>query len=47
MAELGQPSYRAGQLLQAMFRQRTGSLDEVFTLPRGLRQELAQAGWVM
>jgi 23S rRNA (adenine2503-C2)-methyltransferase len=47
MAELGQPSYRAGQLLQAMFRQRTGSLDGVFTLPRGLRQELAQAGWVM
>jgi 23S rRNA (adenine2503-C2)-methyltransferase len=47
MAELGQPSYRAGQLLQAMFRQRTGSLDEVFTLPRALRQELAQAGWKM
>jgi 23S rRNA (adenine2503-C2)-methyltransferase len=47
MAELGQPSYRAGQLLQAMFKQRTGSLDEVSTLPRGLRQEMAQAGWVM
>jgi 23S rRNA (adenine2503-C2)-methyltransferase len=47
MAELGQPLYRAGQLLQAMFRQRSGSLDEVFTLPRALRQELAQAGWKM
>ncbi len=47
MAELGQPSYRAGQLLQAMFQQRIGSLDEVLTLPRGLRQEMAEAGWAI
>ena len=42
--EFGQPPYRAGQLLQAMFQRRIGSLDEVQTLPRSLRQELAEAG---
>ena len=47
MEGFGEPSYRAGQLLQAMLRQRTGSLDEVLTLPRSLRQELAQGGWVL
>ena len=47
MAEFGQPPYRAGQLLQAMFRQRTGSLDQVLTLPQALRQEMAQAGWAI
>ena len=47
MLEFGQPPYRAGQLLQAMFQQRIGSLDEVLTLPRGLRQEMAEAGWVI
>jgi 23S rRNA (adenine2503-C2)-methyltransferase len=45
LSEFGQPPYRAGQLLQAMFRHRTGSLDEVQTLPKALRQELADAGW--
>jgi 23S rRNA (adenine2503-C2)-methyltransferase len=45
MGEFGQPGYRAGQLLQAMFRQRKGSLEEVLTLPRELRQEMVQAGW--
>ncbi len=42
-----QPAYRAGQLVQAMFEQRIGSLEEVSTLPRGLRQELAQVGWAI
>jgi 23S rRNA (adenine2503-C2)-methyltransferase len=45
MAEFGQPSYRAGQLLQAMFRNWTASLDEVSTLPLGVRRQLAEAGW--
>ncbi len=35
------------QLQQAMFQQRIGSLEEVSTLPDGLRQELAQAGWAI
>jgi 23S rRNA (adenine2503-C2)-methyltransferase len=43
----GQPSYRAGQLLQAMFQNRTGSLEEVSTLPLGLRRQLADAGWAI
>jgi 23S rRNA (adenine2503-C2)-methyltransferase len=30
-----------------MFQQRIGSLDEVLTLPRGLRQEMAEAGWAI
>src|ERR1700760_4131380 len=45
MAEFGQPPYRAGQLLQAMFQHRIDSLDQVQTLPKAFRQELADAGW--
>src|ERR1700678_1799187 len=47
MVELGLPPYRAGQLLQAMFQNRTGSLQDVSTLPQGLRQEMAEAGWAI
>src|ERR1700756_901570 len=47
LSEFGQPPYRATQLLQAMFEHRTGSLEEVQTLPRSLRQELAEAGWAI
>jgi 23S rRNA (adenine2503-C2)-methyltransferase len=47
LSEFGQPPYRAAQLLQAMFQHRIGSLDQVQTLPRSLRQELAQAGWTI
>jgi 23S rRNA (adenine2503-C2)-methyltransferase len=47
MSEFGQPPYRAGQLLQAMFQHRIGSLDQVQTLPRSLRQELAETGWTI
>jgi 23S rRNA (adenine2503-C2)-methyltransferase len=47
ISQFGQPPYRARQLLQAMFRQRTGSLDQVLTLPQALRQEMAQAGWAI
>jgi 23S rRNA (adenine2503-C2)-methyltransferase len=47
MLEFGQPPYRAGQLIQAMFRQRTGSLDQVLTLPQALRREMAEEGWAI
>ena len=47
MAEFRQPAYRAGQLLDAMFRQRIASLEGVSTLPRGLRKELAEEGWAI
>jgi 23S rRNA (adenine2503-C2)-methyltransferase len=45
MAEFGQAPYRAGQLLRAMFRNRTGTLDAVSTLPSGLKRQLSEAGW--
>src|SRR3984885_1646485 len=44
LSEFGQPPYRAGQLLQAMFQHRSSSLDQVKTLPKALRQELPDAG---
>ena len=47
MKDHGQPPYRAGQLLQAMFQRRIRSLDEALVLPRGLRQELASEGWTV
>jgi 23S rRNA (adenine2503-C2)-methyltransferase len=47
MVQFGQPAYRASQLLDAMFRQRVGSLEGVSTLPRGLRKELAEQGWAI
>jgi 23S rRNA (adenine2503-C2)-methyltransferase len=47
MEQFRQPAYRAGQLLQAMFQQRTTSLDQVHTLPRGLREAMAAEGWII
>jgi 23S rRNA (adenine2503-C2)-methyltransferase len=47
MAEYRQPAYRAGQLLEAMYQHRAASLDAVLTLPRGLRDRLAAAGWAV
>jgi 23S rRNA (adenine2503-C2)-methyltransferase len=47
MVQFNQPSYRAGQLLEAMFQHRAASLDEVRTLPATLRKELAEAGWAL
>ena len=47
MAEHEQPAYRAGQLLEAMYQHRAASLDAVLTLPRGLRDRLAVAGWAV
>jgi 23S rRNA (adenine2503-C2)-methyltransferase len=47
MAQWKQPTYRAGQLLEAMFRHRVSSLEEVSTLPRGLRRQLADEGWTI
>jgi 23S rRNA (adenine2503-C2)-methyltransferase len=47
MANFGQPAYRAGQLLDALFRHRIAWLEGVSTLPRGLRKELAEEGWTI
>jgi len=38
----GEAEYRARQLFEAIYRQRVRSLEEISTLPRALRQALAQ-----
>src|ERR1700680_523903 len=42
--EAGQPSYRGGQLFEALYRQRIGSAEQVSTLPQEFRQSLSQGG---
>ncbi len=45
MVDLGEKSYRAKQLAEALYRQRVSRLDEITTLPLALREKLAAAGW--
>ncbi len=47
MAEMGEPSWRARQLAEAIYDQRLSSLDAVTTLPLPLRRKLAEAGWAV
>ena len=42
---LGEPAYRSRQLYEAIYRQRSRSLDEVSTLPKEMRQRMAEAGY--
>ena len=42
MEDLGQPKYRAVQLGDALYKQRVGSLEEMTTLPVGLREAMAK-----
>lgn len=42
MDSLGQPAYRASQILDAVYRQRVDSIDQISTLPQPLRQSLAE-----
>jgi 23S rRNA (adenine2503-C2)-methyltransferase len=44
VSESGEPAYRAKQIMDAVYRQRVESLDEISTLPGDLRAKLAQAG---
>ena len=44
MDQAGEPSYRAMQLLEAVYRQRVESLEEISTLPKHLRVRLAEMG---
>ncbi len=46
-ASLGEKPFRARQLEQALYRDWAGSLDEVSTLPRGLREALREAGYMV
>jgi 23S rRNA (adenine2503-C2)-methyltransferase len=43
----GEPAYRAQQLLEAVYRQRVASIEEVLTLPRQLRSKLAEKGFAI
>ena len=45
MVQLAEPPYRVGQLLEAMFQRRICSLQDVTTLPRGLRDRMASHGF--
>ena len=42
MAERGEPSYRANQIYQSLYRQRVSELDAISTLPQSLRVHLAR-----
>jgi 23S rRNA (adenine2503-C2)-methyltransferase len=45
MAALGAPAFRAGQLAEAIYRQRLTDLEAVTTLPLELRRRLRESGW--
>ena len=47
MTGLGQPTYRARQLVTALYHQRAGSLDEITTLPLAVREALTAAGYAV
>ena len=40
----GEPAYRGNQILDAVYRQRVESIDEISTLPQQLRAKLAEQG---
>ncbi|MGA8273540.1 MAG: 23S rRNA (adenine(2503)-C(2))-methyltransferase RlmN [Candidatus Sulfotelmatobacter sp.] len=44
VTESGEPAYRAKQIMDAVYRQRVESLEEISTLPAQLREKLAQSG---
>ncbi|MGC2450421.1 MAG: 23S rRNA (adenine(2503)-C(2))-methyltransferase RlmN [Candidatus Sulfotelmatobacter sp.] len=43
----GEPSYRTQQLLEAIYRQRMESMEEISTIPRQLRFNLAEMGFTI
>ena len=47
MAELGQPRYRADQLLRALYHEAPASVDDLKQLPAALRQGLAEDGYTV
>src|SRR2546428_6089272 len=42
--EFGQPSYRARQLFEALYRQRVEAAEQISTLPQDFRQSLTERG---
>ena len=47
MVGLGEPVFRAGQLLEALYRQRAVSLDSITVLPARLSEQMAKDGWTI
>jgi 23S rRNA (adenine2503-C2)-methyltransferase len=47
MAQFGQHPYRAVQLHEALYRQRTATLDLITTLPQSLRETLSAEGYTV
>jgi 23S rRNA (adenine2503-C2)-methyltransferase len=43
--EQGQPSYRAQQLFQGLYRERAQTIDQISTLPQAFRQEIRDKGF--
>jgi 23S rRNA (adenine2503-C2)-methyltransferase len=43
--EFGQPSYRARQLFEALYRQRVQNAEQISTLPQDFRRSLAERGF--
>ncbi len=44
VSEAGQPSYRAKQIMDALYRQRVETLEEISTLPQNFRESLTRSG---
>jgi 23S rRNA (adenine2503-C2)-methyltransferase len=44
VTQAGEPSYRAKQIVQAIYHQRVESLEQISTLPQEFRERLAQSG---
>jgi 23S rRNA (adenine2503-C2)-methyltransferase len=44
VSEAGEPSYRAKQILDAVYRHRVGTLGEISTLPQEFRERLLESG---
>ncbi len=44
VSEAGGPSYRAKQIMDALYRQRVETLEEISTLPQEFRERLVQSG---
>jgi 23S rRNA (adenine2503-C2)-methyltransferase len=47
IVDAGEPGYRAKQIVDAVYRQRVETLDEIFTLPKDLREKLAAKGFTV
>ena len=47
ISDLGEPSFRARQIADALYRQRVECFDDITTLPKSLRDRLQGEGWTV